>query len=65
MATRYKTYQTEYGFMTIDTRTETPPTDYIAVFDTTIAEADVIESGAIIQVDGDNLLITADEREAI
>lgn len=63
--TRYQTYQMPYGFMTIDTQTETAPEEYIAVFDTTIPEAQVIENGAILEVVEDELVITPDEREQV
>jgi len=64
--TRFQTYQTEYGFITIDTHTETPPEDFIAgPFDNTLAEADVIQNGAIIEVVDDSLVVTPDEREAV
>lgn len=61
--TRFKTYQMDYGFITIDTQTEQPPEDYIDVFDTTVAEADTIQNGAIIEVEGNGLVITPDEHE--
>lgn len=62
---RYQTYQTDYGFITIDTTTEQPPAEYIAgPFDNTEEEATIIEQGAILEVEGDNLVITPDERES-
>lgn len=61
---RYQTYQTDYGFITIDTQTEAAPEDYISgPFDNTEEEAAIIEQGAILEVEGDNLVITPDERE--
>lgn len=63
--TRYQTYQTEYGFITIDTQTEQPPEEFVAgPFDNTETEAQVIENGAIIEVVNDSLVIAPDDREA-
>ncbi len=54
--TRFQTYQTDFGFITIDTKTETAPENYIAgPFDVTIPEADMIQEGATIEVDGDSV----------
>lgn len=62
MATRYQTYQTEFGFITIDTKTETAPEEYIAgPFDVNIAEADLIKEGAVIEViDGEAIVKAAE-----
>lgn len=55
--TRHKTYQTHYGFVTIDSQTETPPEEYIAVFDNTeLDEVKIRAGGADITVD-DGLVI--------
>lgn len=61
---RYKTYQFDWGFMTIDTQTEDVPEGFTAEFDNTAKEAQIIENGAIIEVTDDGLFITPDEREA-
>lgn len=54
--TRYKTYQFDWGFMTIDSQTEEAPKDYIAgPFNVTIPEAEMIEKGATIEVVDDQV----------
>lgn len=58
MATRYQTYQTEFGFITIDTKTESAPEEYVAgPFDVNMAEAELIENGASIERDGDQVVV--------
>lgn len=57
MATRYRTYQYEWGFTTIDTKNETAPEGYIAEFEVNIAEAKDIEEGAEIRVLNDEVVI--------
>ncbi len=59
MATRYKTYQMDYGFVTIDTQTEQPPENYIAVFDVSDVEAVKIEASAELAVDNDELTVVS------
>lgn len=49
MATRYQTYEMSYGWITIDTKTENPPENYISgPFDVTLAETSLIENAAAI-----------------
>lgn len=56
--TRFKTYQMEWGFVTVDSQTEQPPEGYIAgPFDVTIDEADLIKDGASIEVVGDEVQV--------
>lgn len=59
----FKTYQTEYGFITIDTDTETPPVDYIAEFDVTPDDATLIQQGADIIVNDTNITVVAQALE--
>jgi len=60
MATRYKTYQMDFGFITIDTQTETAPENYIAgPFDVTDVEAVQIEASAELAVDNDELTVVS------
>lgn len=59
--TRYKTYQMEYGWITIDTKTENPPENPLAgPFDVTLPEVDEIKNAAIIELneteDGVNII---------
>lgn len=54
----FKTYQTYYGFITIDADTEQSPSDYSAVFDVTEDDAQIIKNGADISVDDTGLVIT-------
>ncbi len=57
--TRHQTYQTEYGFITIDTETEQPPDEFISgPFDVNLDEADQIDQGADLEVTEDGLQIT-------
>lgn len=56
--TRFQTYQMPYGFITIDTNTETPPDEFIAgPFMVNIAEAEMIEEGATIEVVDDDVSV--------
>lgn len=58
MATRY---QTEYGFITIDTNNEDAPTEFIAgPFMVNVSEADLIKDGAEIEVNeaGTDVVVT-------
>lgn len=61
MATRFKTYQYEWGFVTIDTKNETAPEGYTAVFEVNIPEAEQITDGAQLQVVDNELVITPQE----
>lgn len=52
--TRYYTYQMSYGWITIDTKTENPPEDFIAgPFDVTLPEVELIENAASIELNDD------------
>lgn len=47
-----------YGFITIDTRTESAPTEFIAgPFDVNLSEAEMIQDGATIEVVGDEVKV--------
>ena len=61
MATRFRTYQYDWGFMTIDTREETAPEGYIAEFQVNIPEAELIQDGAEIEIVDNDLVITPAE----
>lgn len=63
MATRHQTYQMPYGWITIDTKTENPPENYIAgPFDVTLAETALIENAAAIALneDGTEVVVIKD-----
>lgn len=52
--TRFQTYQMPYGFITINTTTEQPPEEFIAgPFMVNVAEAQMIQDGAEIEVTED------------
>ena len=54
MATRHQTYQMPYGWITIDTKTENPPENFISgPFDVTMAETADIKNAAIIELNED------------
>lgn len=58
MATRHQTYQMPYGFITIDTETESAPEDFLAgPFDVTEIEEVQIRAGADLAVPKDELVI--------
>lgn len=63
MATRYRTYQYDWGFITIDTQNETAPEGYIAEFQVNLSEAELIEEGAQLEVVDDELVIIEEEKE--
>lgn len=58
MATRFQTYETSYGFCTIDTNSEEPPEEYISgPYDVNMSEAELIQDGAgIVIVDGEAIV---------
>lgn len=59
MATRHQTYQMEYGWITIDTKTENPPENPLAgPFDVTLPEAEMIENTASIVLNEDGTEVT-------
>lgn len=61
--TRYQTYQTDFGWVTIDTKTENPPENFIAgPFDVTMAETELIENAASIELNEDEteVIVTPD-----
>ena len=66
MATRYQTYQTSYGWCTIDTHPssgDVPPSDYISgPFDVNLTEADQIMNGAEIALNnaGTDVIVTVE-----
>ena len=63
MSTRYQTYQTSYGWITVDTKSENPPETYISgPFDVTLAEVDDIKSAASIELneDGTEVIVIPD-----
>lgn len=63
MATRYQTYQMEYGWITIDTKTENPPENPIAgPFDVTLPEVDIIQNAGFIELneDGTEVVVIKD-----
>lgn len=63
MATRHQTYQMSYGWITIDTKTENPPENFISgPFDVTMAETGLIENAAKIELSEDEteVIVTSD-----
>ena len=58
MATRYRTYQYDWGFITIDTKNEEAPEGWTAEFQVNIPEAELIEEGAKLEVIEEELIIT-------
>jgi hypothetical protein len=61
MATRYRTYQYDWGFLTIDTQNETAPEGYTAEFQVNMEEAEQIEQGADIQIINDEAVVIPQE----
>lgn len=66
MATRHQTYQMSYGWITIDTKTENPPENFIAgPFDVTLPEVEEIQNAAVIELNEDEteVIIIPDRAE--
>lgn len=59
MATRYRCFQYPWGFCTIDTQNEDTPPGYIAEFQVNLEEAEMIQDGAIIELndEGDDVVV--------
>lgn len=61
-STRYKVQQFDWGFRTYDSQTEEPVEGEIARFDVTIAEAELIENGGVIEI-VDNKIVVSEPPE--
>lgn len=64
MATRHQTYEMPFGWVTIDTRTESAPEGYVSgPYDVTNAEAFDIANAASIELneDGTGVIVAPDE----
>ena len=57
MAYRYYTYKMSWGYMTIDSHTESEPEGFSEKFPVTIEEAQAIEDGADIYDENGELII--------
>lgn len=55
---RHYCYQTPFGFQTCDTQVDPPPEEYIERWGVNLAESDLIDAGAKVEVIDDELVIT-------